>query len=125
MTLQESPGTVPAGRLPRHREVILNLMRALDINADGPIGRAWLRLPGTKKVPGLARRAHRDSLSQPRPVTDEMRTFWDEMDQVFEVVLDGFNTKLLAESYAAMDELLTRTTPGPSSPSGCCQAWPG
>lgn len=23
MTLQESPGTVPAGRLPRHREVIL------------------------------------------------------------------------------------------------------
>jgi transcriptional regulator with XRE-family HTH domain len=99
----------------RHREVILNLMRALDINEDGPIGRAWLRLPGTKKVPGLARRAHRDSLSQPRPVTEEMRTFWDEMDQVFEVVLDGFNTKLLAESYAAMDELLTRTTPGPKT----------
>ena len=23
ITLQESPGTVPAGRLPRHREVIL------------------------------------------------------------------------------------------------------
>lgn len=23
MTLQESPGTVPAGRLPRHKEVIL------------------------------------------------------------------------------------------------------
>ncbi len=23
MTLQESPGSVPAGRLPRHREVIL------------------------------------------------------------------------------------------------------
>jgi transcriptional regulator with XRE-family HTH domain len=96
----------------RDREVILLLMKSLDIKEDGPIGRAWLRSPRTKKVPGIARLAHRDSLSQPRPLSDEMRTLWDEIDQVFEVVLDRFNAKFLTESYAVMDALLARTTPG-------------
>jgi DNA replication licensing factor MCM2 len=34
MTLQESPGSVPAGRLPRHREVVL-LWDLIDVAKPG------------------------------------------------------------------------------------------
>jgi len=41
MTLQESPGSVPAGRLPRHREVIL----LWDLIDNAKPGEEIVRLP--------------------------------------------------------------------------------
>jgi len=42
MTLQESPGSVPAGRLPRHREVVL-LWDLIDTAKPGEEVVSWRR----------------------------------------------------------------------------------
>lgn len=49
MTLQESPGSVPAGRLPRHREVIL-LWDLIDFAKPGE---EIVRLPAFAYLLGL------------------------------------------------------------------------
>lgn len=56
MTLQESPGTVPPGRLPRHREVIL-LWDLIDSAKPGEeivsqLGNLILRTPELTEVIG-------------------------------------------------------------------------
>ena len=50
MTLQESPGSVPAGRLPRHREVIL-LWDLIDSAKPGEeVVRDWFFLCGVTRT---------------------------------------------------------------------------
>lgn len=59
MTLQESPGSVPAGRLPRHREVIL-LWDLIDSAKPGEevvcISRLTILTPGSNQFIGNHRR---------------------------------------------------------------------
>lgn len=95
----------------RDKIVTKLLMQALGIDQKHPVGRLWLRLSGDDDVPGLAGLAHRDNLAPPRPVTDA-RQFWDDVDTVFDFVLDKFEERFVVATFVVIDELLTRKAPG-------------
>jgi hypothetical protein len=79
-----------------HREEIVRALVSLGIPENESVATAWLRLPGKANEYGFAARAHRDNLAAPRPVDDEFRSFWRDVEPLFAVVLDRFEAKYLS-----------------------------
>lgn len=78
-----------------HRDQILGILTALEIPADDPISKAWLKLAGFGVQKGLDTRAHRNNLNPPRPIDEEFLNFWFDMGVVLEKILDCFEAKYL------------------------------
>jgi len=94
-----------------HKTEIRRILAAVGIAESDEVAVTWLRLAGSKKSPRLADRAHRSGLSA-RPLDQEFRAFWAEVQTVFDVVLERFETRYLV--YIEMlKRLLTKNVPDP------------
>ncbi|MEA2328610.1 MAG: hypothetical protein QOE68_3569 [Thermoanaerobaculia bacterium] len=92
-----------------HKAEIRMILAAVGIAESDEVAVTWLRLAGTKKTPRLADRAHRSGLSA-RPLDEEFRAFWSEVQTVLDVVLERFETRYLV--YIEMlKRLLTKNVP--------------
>ncbi|MCH7994285.1 MAG: hypothetical protein IIB57_07555 [Planctomycetes bacterium] len=96
-----------------HKQQIQNVLAALDMAETDKSAKAWLRLCGRSDAYALHRLAHRDSLASPRPVDDEFRAFWNEMQTLLDVVLDRFEARYLAV-MPTLDALLDKQNPTPT-----------
>lgn len=94
---------------PTHEEEIKAILKGLEIPESNAVGEAWLRLPG-KTGYGLHARAHRDDLARPRPVDNEYRQFWDDMESILDMVAEKFEARYL-KSHRVLDELLAVAIP--------------
>lgn len=82
------------------------ILEGLGVPAEDHIGLLWL-----KHAPSLAHgRAHRDNLLPPRPVNEDFLRYVDEMESVFDFILDKFESKYL-NIYAALDTKLQIENP--------------
>lgn len=93
-----------------HENGIRGILRGLQIPESDPIAVAWLGLAGKGNSYGLATRAHRYALGSSRPVDGDFLQFWNEMQGIFDVVLDKFETSYLAV-YSFLDQLLEKAVP--------------
>src|SRR4029077_18223345 len=59
---------------------------------------------------GLDVRAHRKALMSARPVDEDFRQFWNDMQGIFDVVLEKFETSYLGV-YQFLDQLLANPIP--------------
>ena len=94
----------------RHRAEIMAILTGLSIGETEPVAIAWLKLPGAKNEYGLHARAHRDSLAPPRPLDDEFRSFWTEIEGILDAVLDKLESRYL-EYHRLLDSLLAKPRP--------------
>lgn len=94
----------------QHRREIAQVLKALEISEDDPVGRAWLRLSEKTEEYALHRLAHRDSLAAPRPIDEQFRSFWDETCTLLDVVLGRFESRYLA-LLPSIDSLLAKHDP--------------
>jgi len=93
-----------------HRKEISAILRGLQIPETDPVAEAWLRLPGKGNSYGLDARAHRNALTSARPVDEDFRQFWNEMQGIVDVVLEKFETNYLGV-YQFLDQLLAKPVP--------------
>lgn len=93
-----------------HKEEISAILRGLQIPETDPVAEAWLRLPGKDNSYGLNARAHRNALTSARPVDEDFRQFWNDMQGIFDVVLEKFETSYLGV-YQFLDQLLANPVP--------------
>lgn len=92
-----------------HKTEIRTILGAVGIAESDEVAVTWLRLTGTKKTPRLADRAHRSGLSA-RPLDDEFRAFWSEVQMVLDTVLERFETRYLVY-IEILKRLLTKDVP--------------
>src|ERR1039458_2390836 len=85
-----SQQTAPSGKGSHkdsgHKGEIRRILNALEISEDAPIAQNWLELAGRSEEGALHRRTHRSSLGRPRPVDDDFREFWNDMQDILDVV---------------------------------------
>lgn len=92
-----------------HEDEVRAILKGLGIPETNAVAEAWLRLPG-KSGYGLHARAHRDDLARPRPVDQDYRQFWGDMEAILDTITEKFEASYL-ESHRTLDELLTVTAP--------------
>jgi hypothetical protein len=93
-----------------HKQQILAILKALNISEDEKTAKNWLKLPGKNSEYGLHKHAHRDDLSTPRPVNENFKEFWREIQDVLDQVLDRFETKYSAIRNN-LDKILEKQVP--------------
>lgn len=93
----------------RHEAKIRTVLAVLEIEEGDPVAQAWLDLAG-RDDSSLHGRAHRRSLLYPRPADLEFKQFWEDTQQLLDVVLDKFEARFLAV-FGTLDELLEKATP--------------
>jgi len=94
----------------KHEAEIRTVLKSLGIPETDPMAQGWLRLPGKGNYYGLAARAHRDALAQPRSLDQEFREFWGEIEAIFDNILEKFESRYLA-SFRLLDQLLADPSP--------------
>lgn len=92
-----------------HKTEIRTILGAVGIAESEEVAVMWLRLAGTKKTPRMADRAHRSGLST-RPLDDEFRAFWSEVQFVLDAVLERFESRYLAY-IEVLKRLLAKDVP--------------
>lgn len=92
-----------------HRTEIRMILAGVGIAETDDVAVTWLRLAGAKKTLRLADRAHRRGLSA-RPLDEEFRTFWSEVQTVLDVVLERFETRYLTY-IEILKRLLMKSVP--------------
>jgi hypothetical protein len=93
-----------------HGDEVSAILRGLQIPETDPLAQAWLRLPGAGNSSGLFARAHRNALASPRPVDEAFRQFWNDIQGIFDVVLEKFETRYLGVNQL-LDQLLVIPAP--------------
>jgi hypothetical protein len=93
-----------------HSAEIRAVLKALEIPETNPVAQAWLVLPGKNNTHGLAARAHRDALANPRLLDGEFRQFWAKMEDILDIILEKFESRYL-DSHHLLDELLAKDSP--------------
>jgi len=83
-----------------HKKDILQILYALAIPETDWVTQQWLQLaPKREEKYGFASRAHRNNLAEPRPLDDEFRQLWREMNTILERVLDAFKARYLTTHH--------------------------
>ncbi len=95
---------------PTHKDEIRSILDELKIPQTDKVAKTWLKLANRNDDYGLHRRAHRKDLAPPRPVDEKFRQFWSEIQDIFDIVLDRFET-LYSKVCRLLDELLKKSTP--------------
>ncbi|MHB1296003.1 MAG: hypothetical protein ACYC4R_13520 [Anaerolineae bacterium] len=93
-----------------HKRQILAVLKDLGVEPTSAVAREWLGLSGPNNDFGLAARAHRDALSQPRPVDDQYEEFWETCLRILDTVLQRFEERYLL-TIDALDKLLAKSNP--------------
>lgn len=93
-----------------HKKDIRQILYALAIPETDQVTHQWLLLaPKREKTYGFASRAHRNKLAEPRPLDDEFRRLWHDMNAVLERVLDAFKARYLT-THQLIDTRLVQGT---------------
>ena len=83
-----------------HKKDILQILYALAIPESDWVTQQWLQLaPKREEKYGFASRAHRNNLAEPRPLDDEFRQLWRDMNTILERVLDAFKARYLTTHH--------------------------
>lgn len=77
-----------------HKNEIRTILAAVGIAESDEVAVNWLKLAGAKKVLRLHDRAHRSGLSA-RPIDEEFREFWAQVQVVLAAVLERFEARYL------------------------------
>jgi hypothetical protein len=93
---------------PSHKDEILAILNKFSISLESNIAELWLSLPRGKYA--LHKLTHRDSLVIPLPIDDGFKGFWQEIQAVFDAVLEKFEV-FAAETRNRLDKLLVQTNP--------------
>jgi hypothetical protein len=93
-----------------HAAEIQAIASGLGLNDSDTAVRAWLRLADKSYEFAPHAVAHRDALARPRPVTDQFRTWWAEIESVLLVVLEKFKEQFL-QPLREVDRLLSTAKP--------------
>ncbi|WP_409882141.1 hypothetical protein [Nostoc sp. DedQUE07] len=93
-----------------HKNEILGVLKTLEIPETSAVGKFWLKLPGRESEDGLHKRAHRNHLAPPRKIDENFESFWREINELLNVVLDKFETRasVIREN---LDNLLKKSKP--------------
>jgi hypothetical protein len=97
------------GEKDAHKRSILAILRELEIAVSNPVAETWMRF-ATEQDYGLARRAHRNALAAPRPLDEEFRRLWDQMELILDLVLEKFEEHYVIW-IAKAEELAKKTKP--------------
>lgn len=89
----------------KHEDKIRSVLKALGILETNPVAQAWLA-----RRRDFHRRAHRKALTPPRPIDKDFRNFWDDVETIFDAILEKFESRYLA-SHRLLDELLAKPSP--------------
>jgi hypothetical protein len=99
-----------AGRSSGHKSEIQAILKALEVPDDDSLALMWLSLADRQADSALHRRAHRDSLARPRPIDEEFRNWWKQLESVLDVVLGRLESKF--SSYQqTLDQILSKAEP--------------
>lgn len=93
-----------------HKAQIKAILRAHDIADSDPAAIAWLRIPRRGDEKGLHGHAHRDALEAARPPDEDFRTLWNEIESLFDAILERFETRFV-DFLRLADELIAKLTP--------------
>jgi hypothetical protein len=107
----------------KHKAEIDAVLKVLEIPETSAVAQTWLSLPGKDNEYGLAKRAHRKALDQPRPIDSEFREFWNKMQAVLDGVLDRFEAKY-AKVFCLLDELAAKPEPTDQDLKALCNSIP-
>lgn len=101
------PIDLPLDSRSGHRSEIKAILKAYELDQHKTLATAWRQFTGET---GLQKRAHRDNLAPPRPLDDEAREYFSNLEAVFDAVLGR-----LEERYDAIlqvvDELARKNPP--------------
>lgn len=94
----------------RHNKEIVLILRALNISEDHPIANVWKRMAGDNEY-NLHSKAHRHHLEGPRKIDILTRSYWRDIESVFEFVLEKFRENFLQvnEFLDSLKEIETPT----------------
>lgn len=93
-----------------HQKQILAILGAFEIPSDSPIYRIWIGLAEQPSEEALHKRAYRDALEPPRPVDSAFLSFWNDVEEMLDHVLEKFREKFL-DQLKRVDELLAKPHP--------------
>ncbi|MFC2062538.1 hypothetical protein ACFLS8_01120 [Chloroflexota bacterium] len=93
-----------------HRGEIEAVLKGLDIPADDNVAKTWMRLADKSSEYRLPRLAHRDTLTEPRPLESNFLNFWQDMETLLDIVLDRFEARYL-EAHKLVDSLIAEESP--------------
>jgi hypothetical protein len=94
----------------RHKGEVEEVLHALGIKHDEPVGQAWLKVAEEESEYSLHRHAHRSSLAPPRPMNEDFRALWSNMEAILDTVLDRFEGRFI-ETQKLLDALLVKESP--------------
>jgi hypothetical protein len=97
------------GQSKGHESSVKAILRALEIPENHPVAETWIRF-ATEEDYGLARRAHRNAIAATRPLDEEFRRLWDEMELILDLVLEKFEEHYVIW-IAKAEELAKKTKP--------------
>jgi hypothetical protein len=89
-----------------HEHEVRTILAELGLSETDGVGAAWLHIATS----GLAEYAHRRALERPRSLDDGFRAVWDEVEGIFDVVLERFESRYL-DLHDEADRLLQRPAP--------------
>lgn len=105
------PASVPrGGTAGRHEAGIRGALGVLGVSEHDPVAQFWLDLASDGPPLGLAGRAHRPALASARPADDEFYEFVNNVEVLFERVLDRMETTSV-EALGRLDVLLAVDQP--------------
>jgi hypothetical protein len=93
-----------------HKAQIAAILKAYGIVDSDPAAIAWLRVPRRGDAKGLHGLAHRDALEGARPPDEDFRTFWNEIESLFDAILEKFETRF-TDFFRLVDELIAKPVP--------------
>lgn len=96
---------IEAMRKGKHQAWIDELVRVLEFEDPDAAAARWWAVSGR-----LNERAHRDALSEPRPLDESFRQFWREAQEVCDLVTRRFAAIFLA-TMPLIDELAAKAVP--------------
>jgi hypothetical protein len=93
-----------------HKTKIRMNLGYLHISESDPVAKAWLRLAKKGDDYSLSRLAHRRGLSEPRPLDQGFKEFWQEIQRVHRIVLDKFEAHYTSV-FDTLDRILANNKP--------------
>src|SRR5882724_8617100 len=99
-----------AGKKTGHLVKVEAILQTLGL-ADVPVAaETWRKLADPDGEAGLARLAHRDALGRPRPLSEAVLQFVDDVQALFDVALARFE-EVFANYFRELDRLLATLVP--------------
>ncbi|MBD2535491.1 hypothetical protein H6G97_41320 [Nostoc flagelliforme FACHB-838] len=72
---------------------IVAILKALEIPETFAAGEIWFKLAGKENEDALHKRAHRNDLAPPRNIDENFESFWRQINEFLDAVLDKFETR--------------------------------